>query len=196
MKKEAKQNPQPNGEDLTFLKQNRGGRYKWVYVVVLIFVVLSISVLVGVLLRHKAESSAKVKIVIDPVVVSEQGDTHVNGGQLINFNKINETEKYVANIDVVLSYNQYFVYNCKVTNSSKKKLYYSFEFESTVCQNATVTYKIDSQGEEAYAEALENLEIEDGQIVMLKIYFKVTDPDYNATIKGAYNFSISEKAGD
>lgn len=192
-KQEDKQN---NLEAFDTKKMKPAGNLKWVYIAVLIFVVLSVALIVGILLKHNKEVSGKIEITIDPVVASTQGETHVNGGQRIKFNKIDEKEYYVANIEVDLKYNQYFIYNCKIKNNSSKKLYYDFSFEDEVCQNVTISYEVEGQVETPYTEEVQGLEVEQNQTVILKIYFKITNMDYNAAVRGHYHFCISDKAGE
>lgn len=184
--------PEQNNETEIIKKVQRKNKTVWIYFVVLASIVLIIAITMGVFLGVKSKPSSKVSITVDPIVVSSEGETHVDGGQLLRYND-NKVEKYTANIDIGLSYGQYFIYDCKIQNDSDSELCYSFELNNEVCENAVITYSIDDQAEVGYFEPVENCYLNTKQTVVLKIYFRVIDENENALVRGKYEFNISTK---
>ena len=203
MKKKNQDNQNVN-EDLPAPKVGKSitkklisfGKSKWMYFIILAMVVFSTATVVGVSLKYSNEVSSLVSIAIDPIVVSPQGETHVDGGQFLNFNKNHQSEEYTANVDIFLNYNEYFIYDCKIKNNSNETLYYSFDLKVEVCQNATISYVLNDQDEIVYVDTIKDNELAAKQTIVLKIYFKVNDPDHNASLKGQINFDINNKAGE
>ena len=179
-------------EETTKKKKKR--RFFWIFFVTA-FVAVSFSVVgVGLYMRYREESFYMVNITIDPMVVDERGETHVSGGNF-SCSDTDSAEHYLINLEVLLSYNQYFVYKCKIENRSTSDLDFSFEISTEQQTNSLISYKIDDGAETTYTQMVENLSIEKYHATYLYVFIKIDDMDLSAYIKGNFSIYVSEAGG-
>ena len=172
-------------------KKRKKKRFFWMFFVTA-FVAVSISaVSVGLYLKYKDQSNYMVSITIDPMVVDQRGETHVGGGK-VSYNDTDSAEHYLVNLEVLLSYNQYFVYVCKIENKSSSDLDMSFQVAIEEKTNSLISYKIDNGSETSYTQAVENISIAKGNSIKLYLLIKIEDMDLNAYAKGNFSINISE----
>lgn len=175
-------------------KKKRKKRFFWIFFMVSFVTVAFGAIGVGLYLRYQETVVYMISLTIDPMVIDARGETHVGGGAY-SFNDTESAEHYLTDLEVMLSYNQYFVYKCTITNKSSNNLDMSFEVSSDQKENCLLSYTIDEQPEAPYDQKVENISIQSYQKIVLYVFIKIDDMDQNAYIKGQLSINISEVGG-
>ncbi|MBQ7453352.1 MAG: hypothetical protein IJS68_03750 [Clostridia bacterium] len=173
-------------------KKKKKRRFFWIFFIAGFFVISFSAVAVGIYLKYEGEASFLVAITIDPIVVDSRGETHVNGGSVFSFNDTESSEHYLTDLEVMLSYKQYFIYKCTIENKNTEKLDMSFKVECTQITNGQISYQIDDGPETPYTEMVENVSIEPNKTRVVWLIFRIADMDYSSYIKGQLTLYINE----
>jgi len=173
-------------------KKKKKRRFFWIFFMVGVVVVSFAAVGAGLYMKYSEKDVFLISITVDPMVVDSRGETHVSGGKTITFEDVNSAQHSLDNLEVMLSYNQYFVYKCSISNRSNKNVSLSFEVSTTQKDNCSLSYLIGGGAELPYTEKVEDVQIAPGQTLSLCVLIRIDDMDYNSYIKGTFSIYVNE----
>ena len=159
---------------------------------VIVLVILMIAFAIGVTIKTINYNKNKFVITIDPIVVSPQGENHINSAQIYTLASRFDSKEYTSNIEVGLTHNQYFVYKCTFSNNCDKYFNAQLSVNTQMLQNTLISYSIEDGAETAYIDKLDDIIISPNGKLLVYIYVRIDNPDDNAYVLGTMTISIAQ----
>ena len=186
-----------NKEKLSTLKKRGSVPQRTIifHVMIWLLVVLVVLLSTGIIIKSYKSVQHKIEITIDPVVVSHLGEDHVNSAQHFTLGPKDKEKRWISKIEVGLTHNQSFVYNCMVNCNGKKPFDIDLNISIDQLDNIAIFYQINDEDEFVYTEGLCDLFVGSGENLSIKIIIRIIDQDKSAYVSGNMSISASETSG-
>lgn len=168
---------------------------------ILLFVVIGFFVFggtgLGIALKMRESyvwtSPTRLDVVIDPIIATGNGETHINGAQRFTFGETTDPKAYNTHIEARISYGQQIYYDYLLTNNGTTDVGIKLDLDVEQKNNATITYCV-NDGEIKLAEqnildCLSN----PNNTIHLKVFIRINDPNEDAYVKGVLILSLTEE---
>lgn len=170
---------------------------------ILLFSIIGFFVLCGVALALILSSQTPLKksnitnlnVTIDPIVVTSQGENHINGAQKFSFGENEEKNKECsAHIEVLLNYQQYIYYSYGFENNGTTNVKIKLDVSLDKIENASLSYSVnDGEVKGDINQNITELTIKPEEKTNIKVFMKIDNINEDAIIKGTFHLFLSEE---
>ncbi len=151
-----------------------------------------IGVIVGVVLGTKKPASNLLSVTIDPIIVNNASETHIEGAEKFTLDLTNGSKDFTKDLNVQLSGEEYFKYSIEIENDETDKIYFFISLSNLENNGFAITYKIGGEELAFPAEGEVKGEIAKGQKQKIEILFKMSDSELESgKVAGKLTFSAS-----
>ncbi len=163
---------------------------------ILIFFLFSIPVAtgvsLGVLLGKDSAPINYISVTIDPIIVNQTDETHVNGAETFKLDLTNGSTDFTKDLDVNLTGEEYLKYFIEIKNDKTEKVNWRLSLNILENEGFIITYIIDENEQTFPIESVINGEILLGQTQTIEIIFKIKDKELSSgKIAGELTFTAS-----
>lgn len=137
----------------------------------------------------------KLEVLIDPILVTENSEQHINGGAQFVFGLDQESESISTQIERAIDYGEYICYCYELKNSGHFEVEVMLNLNVEQKVNTEITHKIDDGEINSTNQSIFNAVCSPNTTKKITIYIKIDNPIEDAYIKGSLILSLTEKGG-
>ena len=165
-------------------------------ILILFFTFLSVIVatggVLGVVFGLKKPNANLLSVTIDPIIVNNISETHINGAEKFTLDLTNGSTYFTKVLNVQLSDEEYFKYSIEIENDKIDNIYYVIRLSNIENNGFAITYKTGDEELDFPAENEVKGEIAIGQKQKIEILFKMSDGELESgRIAGKLTFTAS-----
>ena len=165
-------------------------------ILILFFTFLSVIVatggVMGVVFGLKKPNVNLLSVTIDPIIVNNISETHINGAEKFTLDLTNGSTNFTKDLNVQLSNEEYFKYSIEIENDKIDNIYYIIRLSNIENNGFAITYKTGDEELGFPTEREVKGEIAIGQKQKIEILFKMSDSELESgTVAGKLTFTAS-----
>ena len=165
-------------------------------ILILFFTFLSVIVatggVMGVVFGLKKPNVNLLSVTIDPIIVNNISETHINGAEKFTLDLTNGSTFFTKDLNVQLSDEEYFKYSIEIENNKIDNIYYVISLSNIENNGFAITYKTGDEELAFPAESEVRGEIAIGQKQKIEILFKMSDSELESgRVAGKLTFTAS-----